>query len=1497
MEDLLQRQDVQQYLREIYQRALEQKPNITAEGSSISSFIETAAASTASNVITNSTTVPSRSRSNTPVTAPQLSGAASHPMTGPLSLSAAANSSAKYEQPQPFVPPNDDFETAALLEVNPNEDMAILDQLLELQQHELEFNSTQKEEQKLLTDVEGELRQKEELLLQLRHSLEIYHDMKNRYEALLAEVQSLEGEKLSLTEQLERALQDPAKGCSVAIRKKIEQVEQTLIRTRNETKKHQQLYRKAEQEAQKCRLLERKITELKQSKVNLIRKQREAASKHKEFTEQKTREIQALKKSERKNKQQLSKLEVECRHHKINLERRRMYGDKLSLKLKETESHLMKLLTIRKKEVQERTRSLQSSTRTSNRFSNSFIPYKSLRASGTMPRLITDQEGDEERAFAPLDDETSSVVFLLKRMISDKVAQAHGRKRYEENLLEYSKLMKQMMEEVNLVNDLRKGKNETESTSDDILDHEKNLEDLELRIELMNSNLEELRTRLEFGDSEEADVEDPENQVQNKSSEIKLISSCPAPVARTLLWEIIGAFSKSELEVRILEESMQRKDAAIRGLEQETDKLSRQLSSLSKDYNELRESLAAGRVELDGYGRLGELEKDVSALMHELEKKSQQELVLSTSLEQLHVCLANRERDLAKAQEILALQEANRKNQDENAEARHLLSNLQSIWEELGVDVQSRDVARIKIERCLEETCNRLFEDATALRMETSNSIELYERRLATVRAALGIESCDVECMTGLVEPTVALFPMVDDYKKKLRRYQRSYDPKESPDIDTTSSNSRSGMPLLHVLNSYKNKLEKLQPRYNAAKERRDKLALDVKNILKVMTYLEDGLSANLKKLVSDCVETETEKPIKADPILTKEISVFANSPVGDLEEAGKKITKLESPNSLAEVFLDACEEDLKALRLRKREILIGNNVLCDNTRLLVGEMCISPKEMLSVCTRLTRKRSQHMPQWWDSDVAFSVCETLSQKDSVVGVSALYTKHLVMISELLQIVSVGRNAFAGSLRLVIENAHNVLLSTLKEDAAAKEAYSSFHEALFRLPKMSKDHIQTCIDELRVLVDAVEAVSENESETLLVVWDALNVSSNEREQFWTEVEVETSKAKSILDSSFDNVLSISSADLEDWIYMSVKEEIKANRLLNLKLLKLQKIHEEVEEKREKQDLKSKIITVDSEIRMISAKLAEFEEMAGNTQRLVTKKINSSNFLKEERFRKNVQSKFASKLEGLGKLLQEWQNKEGSTFDTNLLSEDVRALVVNLDGFDAWVEQRTAFMHLKTVKPKISARKGIATDTESSLSEDGSTAPTDASLLSQPNSLARSKLRNNLSHQDSWSRSQLSAASNSYARGGSNISAASSSNIRKTESTTAASSSSRNAGLSPSSLQKATRNVRSERDLSKDMRGARTAAHDTKRTATRQRVFSPGKFRSKSTPTKSAALSSASHKTNLENRSPKSFGLSSLSRSRSPASRATCTPKRIVIGSSNNPFGHVLAHEST
>eukprot|EP00957_Ditylum_brightwellii_P152556 11612412-Ditylum_brightwellii.AAC.1 len=44
----------------------------------------------------------------------------------------------------------------------------------------------------------------------------------------------------------------------------------------------------------------------------------------------------------------MSKLEAECQKYKNNLERRKTYCNKLSEKLKQTESHLMKLLAIKK---------------------------------------------------------------------------------------------------------------------------------------------------------------------------------------------------------------------------------------------------------------------------------------------------------------------------------------------------------------------------------------------------------------------------------------------------------------------------------------------------------------------------------------------------------------------------------------------------------------------------------------------------------------------------------------------------------------------------------------------------------------------------------------------------------------------------------------------------------------------------------------------------------------------------------------------------------------------------------------------------------------------------------------------------------------------------------------------------------------------------------------------------------------------------------------------
>ena len=91
--------------------------------------------------------------------------------------------------------------------------------------------------------------------------------------------------------------------------------------------------------------------------MNLLKKQKESAVKHREFTEtKKKKEIIALKRKEQKSGQKMSKLEAECKKHKINLEKRKVYSDKLSGKLKQTETHLMKLLTMRKRDFTDRNR-------------------------------------------------------------------------------------------------------------------------------------------------------------------------------------------------------------------------------------------------------------------------------------------------------------------------------------------------------------------------------------------------------------------------------------------------------------------------------------------------------------------------------------------------------------------------------------------------------------------------------------------------------------------------------------------------------------------------------------------------------------------------------------------------------------------------------------------------------------------------------------------------------------------------------------------------------------------------------------------------------------------------------------------------------------------------------------------------------------------------------------------------------------------------------------
>jgi hypothetical protein len=420
---------------------------------------------------------------------------------------------------------------ALLGDADPDEDMAILDQLLDLQHRDHLFGKEQKNDDAQLKQVEGELAEQEGLLLQLRDSLKIYRDMKAKYEILMAEVLQLEVEKSQLAQQLENATVDPTQGCSTAIKKELEKVEQSLARARNETRKHRQMYRKAEQEAQRCRVLERKVMDLKTGKVQLIKKQKEDAVRHREYTETKTREIMSLKRKERHAEQKVSMLQTEIIKHKNQLQKRHIYCGKLAEKLKQTESHLMKLLSMRHNNlVHDRT----SSIGLSRRRTTILIPPRSR----------------DDGVFASVSEETRSINFILDKAVAEKVNLEELKNRYEERVAEYGETMRKMVANVKSLKDARARADidTSEDSQDAVRELEQTIEEIELKAELVGSQLENLSSQLSVA---EADSNDKHGDV---------IRAKDAPVLRTLLMETIDKLAASEVRTDIFSQYLSTMD-------------------------------------------------------------------------------------------------------------------------------------------------------------------------------------------------------------------------------------------------------------------------------------------------------------------------------------------------------------------------------------------------------------------------------------------------------------------------------------------------------------------------------------------------------------------------------------------------------------------------------------------------------------------------------------------------------------------------------------------------------------------------------------------------------------------------------------------------------------------------------------------------------------------------------------------------------------------------
>lgn len=391
--------------------------------------------------------------------------------------------------------------------------------------------------------------------------------------------------------------------------------------------------------------------------------------------------------------------------------------------------------------------------------------------------------------------------------------------------------------------------------------------------------------------------------------------------------------------------------------------------------------------------------------------------------------------------------------------------------------------------------------------------------------------------------------------------------------------------------------------------------------------------------------------------------------------------------SKVSETFLSNCDKAVAELQMEKSKVLTNNSALQNEVLSKVKEMNLNDKDILSLVSQTVKRKLTSLPFWWDKQILEMVSRSVTTIGGVVRTSRQFTQHLEIVHDTITKIAAVRRLLAGKLRSLIELAQQMLLKTVDREFVTNSEISIFHEEIFRLPPLSKEFICACFAEIESLSMEVGVMSQSEIEAHSVVCEALNISSADRGMFWDTIDRSVRDIQGQNIGPFDDVIALSLVDGEEWLYSEMKDGTKSYVELEARLFKLRKIHEEVEQLRDRQDSKSKIMSLDTQVRILNAQLQDFEDRKCNKQRLTTKKDTSSSLLKEERFRKQMQIKFSSKLGQLVSMLEAWKVNESISFDQELLSEDVKAILKNSD--------RNAFMHLRTVEYKSASKRPAET----------------------------------------------------------------------------------------------------------------------------------------------------------------------------------------------------------
>ena len=321
--------------------------------------------------------------------------------------------------------------------------------------------------------------------------------------------------------------------------------------------------------------------------------------------------------------------------------------------------------------------------------------------------------GSDDDGFAPKSAELDKIVFVLEKTVMDKVEMSITAALYAKRTSDLNEAMHEMEEEVKMLNERKRKADAIAGTTpdevlDDIIEHEDNVQSCLIRIELVESELDDLRARHPSLEDGSLNLHEKEELFDESDHALQMISRFDRPTLRTLLVSCLSTCYSCELSRRTMKKSLACKDSSLNDCESQIEILRDKVDVLSKALEE-KSSQETASLET-----IHSLQDDMEDMKSELKHLQAENVSLQVDLEDA------RQTD-AVAQEL---------NKDELATKGQQIRDLQLLVETLESDLGKACEA---LSNSHEENVRRKQEegDSASLRME----LEVTRKALSSSRA------------------------------------------------------------------------------------------------------------------------------------------------------------------------------------------------------------------------------------------------------------------------------------------------------------------------------------------------------------------------------------------------------------------------------------------------------------------------------------------------------------------------------------------------------------------------------------------------------------------------------------------------------------------------------------------------------------------------------------------------------------------------------------------